>query len=153
MILLLFKSGYKQISLKLQKKIDNINDTIFGIVKSKKEAEEKIININLSLEDAKEMAEKIVLNAECEAEKIFEQSERKLSIFLKQKEKEHQENMKKIHQKLLIDLQNRIISYAAQGVKTKFQDAKEDREIQNIDIENTAKMLEELAKKYENRLL
>ena len=149
MLLLLFKSSYKKVSLSLNKKITDVSDVIDNISKRKKFIDDEMEALTKSVQDAESTAKKIVEDAKAEAANILAKSEEKIRALIILKEKEHQDAVLQIKNRLILELKNKMIDLATQSSTKLLLKSQEDRNLQNINIENSTDMLAQLAEIYD----
>ncbi|MDR3031350.1 MAG: ATP synthase F0 subunit B [Holosporales bacterium] len=149
-IFLIFKFAWGKITQSLQAKIDSVRSLIDSLEKQKKDAEEQMEILKRDLEEYKKIAETSVFNAQAEAKRISEKSYIIVESIISQKQEEYKEVISKIKDSFSIELQNRIIKLIKKELIKKMKESKDDREIQNISINNSTKMIEDIVERYAN---
>ena len=148
MIVLLFKKGYKKLDDGLAKNVNDIKDKMSNLETRKREMNEQLENLRKELDDANSNIDKAVTKAEDKAKKMIEKAGSEINDIVQKKQKEYENTIERIRSGLSIELQNKIINLVVKDLAKKLQDVESNREIQNIGIENSTKMLEELVEKY-----
>lgn len=149
MLFVVFKKFYETIGRALDGRGRVIRRAIDSVEKRKNVAEEEIEQLTKTIEDVEEAAEKIVLDAEKESTKIIDIAEEKIKVATALKEKEYQATILKIKNKLLLELQNKIIYLSVKLSARKIAELKNNRSLLNKDIDNSTAMLEKLAEVYD----
>ena len=146
-VFFLFKYTHKKISDGLQIKIDDIKNAISSVEKRKKDAEDKLSKLKQDILEVNDDVEKAIAAAEAEAKKIMERSGDMIASVIIQKEVEYKEVVSKIRSSLSIELQNKIVDLVISNLEKSWSDSENDRDLHNINIENSTKMLEKLIEK------
>ena len=146
-VFFLFKYTHKKISDGLQAKIDDVKNAISSVEKRKKDAEDKLSKLKQDVAEVNDSFEKAIAAAEVEAKKIMERSGDVIASVIIQKELEYKEVVNKIRSSLSIELQNKIVDLAISNLEKSWRESENDRELHNINIENSVDMLEKLVEK------
>lgn len=141
-ILIIAKFVWKRLVLTLESKVNSIRSTLDSLEKQKQEAEQEIERLKEEVSSYTILAEKRLEEAQIEAKKISEKYSKIIENVVDQKQQEYKETISKIKAGLVARLQNKIIQLIEQELKNKMKETKSNREIQDINIKNSLKMIE-----------
>ena len=147
MLFLLFKYSYKKLISGIENKVEEVKNTISSLEIRKKMAEEQIKKLKQELNEANESMGKAIVNAEEESRKIIEKSGETISSVIELKEKEYKETIEKVKSSLSAELQNKIVDLVIKSLVERLDKEHDNREFQNINIDNSIKMLDELVER------
>lgn len=148
MVILIFKKGYKKFDNSLSKNVNDIKDKISNLENRKKEMNDQLEKLKKELIDVNSNIDIAITKAEDKAKKIIEMAGSEINDIVRKKQEEYASTIQKIKSGLSVELQNKIINLVIKDLAKKLQDVESNRKIQNIGIENSTKMLEELVEKY-----
>jgi F0F1-type ATP synthase membrane subunit b/b' len=144
----LFKALYKKCRDGLEKGINDIKNSIEELEERKLTTERHLENLRREMEEVTQSIEKAVQEAEDEAKRITEQSAILISNAIEQKQDEYKREIEKIRTGLYSELQRRVSELIIKEIGHKLQDAKIDRNFQNIGIDNAITKLEILSERH-----
>lgn len=143
-----FKIAYKKLDRSLTKEVDDIRNLLDTLKIQKQEAETRLIQLKRELEDAEAKIENTIAAAEEEAQRISEKSNQETSKLVRQKQAEYAQAIKKIEAGISVELQHKIADAIIEKLVSKLQESRDNREFQNLSIENSTAMIEKLVEKY-----
>jgi F0F1-type ATP synthase membrane subunit b/b' len=145
---ILFKLAYKKLDDYLVKSTEDIKKTINDLEKRKIEIEVQFEKLKCDFRDITFHIDNMVKDAEIEAHKIEEKSSGEINEMVRSKQIECEILLRKIRQRFLIEMKSKMVSLMTEALSDKLITSQNDQKMQNISIENSMKMLEELHGKY-----
>ncbi len=148
MVFLIYKYAYNRIMSFIQSKISEIENSISVAENRKDQAENQLADTEKSVLKINENREAILRKTQLKAEEIISSSNQSAQQIVEQKEREYTYSIQKIKNGLFLEIQKRIVSLSSDELIRIIHAKKNKREMHNIAIEQSIKMLE--AKSREN---
>ncbi|GHT88583.1 hypothetical protein FACS1894113_1330 [Alphaproteobacteria bacterium] len=150
MLVAVFKFGWKKVSDNLQNRIDSVKNLLSDLEIKKQNSLEEIQKLQQEIAKANEILSKSVQEANEEAEEISEKVASSVEELISKKQKEYTEVITKIKASMLIELQSKIVGLIEKELMKKMSELQNDREIQDINIDNSLRMFEKYIENNKN---
>jgi F0F1-type ATP synthase membrane subunit b/b' len=148
MFCLLFKFAYKRLDGYLDKRAKDVENRVNSLEKRKLEIEGQLAKLRDDFQDIILQVDNMIKDSEVEAQKIMEKSSMEINEMVNSKRLEYKAVTERIEQKFLTETQSKMVSLMAEALFNKLLILQNNKEAQNIGVENSIKIFEEVHKKY-----